>query len=517
MRFQFKFKYLIFSLSLIFTVSVFTNPTPAYADSAIISALNDLFPKPIPVKNAPLQESDLANLLAPGIVRILQNATGTITIYSRYDLDWKTYKITPVKLTKPVVIPVNDSGLGTGFIITPDGYIVTNAHVVSESEVVYTTLKDIVKMMIEDSVMRLSAKDQAAAEKAAQTPEGYEALRNLGKNLRNAFMADVKRDIKVRVTVLDPTSTSTNIASLEENGFPAEVVKVDEGFLDNQRDVAIIKIKQEGLPAIPIARENSTDIAGVGSRIHIFGFPASADFSRGSSGFVTPTFSSGTISAFKDSTDATFKLIQTDSKSSSGSSGSPFLNEKGEVIGIMTYITTGGAETSGDIFSFAIPLNVILPFIKEADIIPRTGNLYSNFISGLNLLNSMHCKDALSQFDSAKSTNTHFPVKNFIDSYVEKCKDLQASGKSIDSDWDQLMLNLKSIRTALILTIGGLILFVLIFITFFFLIRRLRKDEARLNHAQSTTPQMTQPPSFQPQMNPSQIPQQTPIYKMTQE
>ena len=59
-------------------------------------------------------------------------------------------------------------------------------------------------------------------------------------------------------------------------------------------------------------------------------------------------------------------LIQTDAAISPGNSGGPLVNVLGEVIGINTFIYTGGRNKQGSIgIGFAIPINRALKIVKE--------------------------------------------------------------------------------------------------------------------------------------------------------
>ena len=73
------------------------------------------------------------------------------------------------------------------------------------------------------------------------------------------------------------------------------------------------------------------------------------------------TVSDGIISAFRDDGN----IIQITAPISPGSSGSPVLNEKGEVIGIATYY---GKE--GQNLNFAVSSNALEDLITEQTIIP---------------------------------------------------------------------------------------------------------------------------------------------------
>ncbi len=64
--------------------------------------------------------------------------------------------------------------------------------------------------------------------------------------------------------------------------------------------------------------------------MYLFGYPANADYSALDS---EPSFTQGTVDALKDSTQNTFQYIETDAKSSPGSSGGPLLNSAGQAVG----------------------------------------------------------------------------------------------------------------------------------------------------------------------------------------
>jgi len=125
---------------------------------------------------------------------------------------------------------------------------------------------------------------------------------------------------------------------------------------DPRLDLAVIKIDGDHLPYALLG--NSDDLI-IGEWAIAIGNPF---------GFVLdkskPTVTVGVISALKRDFESRqgeriYKdMIQTDAAINQGNSGGPLVNSNGEVIGINTFIFTGGQYSEGSIgIGFAIPVN----------------------------------------------------------------------------------------------------------------------------------------------------------------
>ena len=90
---------------------------------------------------------------------------------------------------------------------------------------------------------------------------------------------------------------------------------------DERRDLAILRIPETGLPALPIGDDRQT---AVGDRVYVMGNPMGLE----------GTFSDGLIAAMR--TIDGVAMLQITAPISTGSSGGPVLNEAGEVIGVAT-------------------------------------------------------------------------------------------------------------------------------------------------------------------------------------
>ncbi|KAA3615708.1 MAG: PDZ domain-containing protein [Calditrichaeota bacterium] len=176
--------------------------------------------------------------------------------------------------------------LGSGFIISNDGYVVTNDHVVGHSE-----------------------------------------------------------------------KTEITINTSDGNEYPARLIGQD--FVS---DIALLKIDDHTLPATILGNSNNLVI---GEWTIALGNPFGL-FKKSK-----PTVTVGVISAM----DRDFgrveegriyqDMIQTDASINTGNSGGPLVNAAGEVIGMNTFIYTGGQYSSGSVgIGFAIPINRIKEIVK---------------------------------------------------------------------------------------------------------------------------------------------------------
>ena len=134
------------------------------------------------------------------------------------------------------------------------------------------------------------------------------------------------------------------------------VAKVLASDLGN--DLALLKIDATGLTAATFAKPGS---ARIGDTVIAIGYALALDGG--------PTVTSGIISALKRTIEtesgALNSLIQTDAAISSGNSGGPLVNLKGEVVGINTAVARGDFESAANNIGFSISVEEVLVVIEQ--------------------------------------------------------------------------------------------------------------------------------------------------------
>jgi S1-C subfamily serine protease len=129
------------------------------------------------------------------------------------------------------------------------------------------------------------------------------------------------------------------------NGFeiPANVERVDA-----DTDIALLKIQGSGFSCLPMSDNPAPEI---GSNVYAYGSPASDVLSF--------SVTRGIVSAVREVEQR--QLIQTDASVSPGNSGGPLVNERGEVIAVLTSKIVGqGVEG----LAFGIPCPVAVDKLK---------------------------------------------------------------------------------------------------------------------------------------------------------
>lgn len=121
---------------------------------------------------------------------------------------------------------------------------------------------------------------------------------------------------------------------------------------DERKDIAILRIKAINLPTLFVG---DSDALRIGSTICAIGAPLGLEGS----------ISSGIISSIRPASEMFswaegFRIIQFTAPVTHGSSGSPLLDEKGQVIGLVF-----AGRNEGQNLNAAIPINYITPLINS--------------------------------------------------------------------------------------------------------------------------------------------------------
>ncbi|HEX6367460.1 MAG TPA: S1C family serine protease [Longimicrobium sp.] len=139
-----------------------------------------------------------------------------------------------------------------------------------------------------------------------------------------------------------------NAHALQVETFDGEVYdNVYHVTSDPRRDVAVLKVPVEGAVTL---RLGSDTAAVVGAEVYAMGHPLGQ----------TSTFSDGLVSA--DRTVRGVSMIQISAPISSGSSGGPVMDGRGEVIGVATMVMTGGQN-----LNYAVPVRYVRPLLGTGD------------------------------------------------------------------------------------------------------------------------------------------------------
>ncbi|NBY12921.1 MAG: trypsin [Actinobacteria bacterium] len=182
--------------------------------------------------------------------------------------------------------------------------------------------------VLADSVVTISSVVDDGIESGEATGTGV-VLTADGEILTNAHVIDGASEVRVRFAG-------------ETEPRQAKVIASEVG-----NDLALLKIEATGLKPVTFAQP---DTVRVGDTVVAIGYALALDGG--------PTVTSGIISALKRTivTDsgALNGLIQTDAPISSGNSGGPLVNLRGEVVGINTAVARGDATSAANNVGFSI-------------------------------------------------------------------------------------------------------------------------------------------------------------------
>ena len=191
---------------------------------------------------------------------------------------------------------------------------------------------------ISPSVVTVVASSSSGVGAGRSTGTGV-VITSDGEILTNSHVVEGSDDVRVLFgDTIDP--------------IPAVVLAADPG-----NDLALLKIDLDDLAPAVFADPDSISI---GDEVVAVGFALDLDGG--------PTVTRGIVSALNrtiaNSDGALDGLIQTDAAISSGNSGGPLLNSRGEVIGINTAVFQSSFNTAANNVGFAISVGEALPVIE---------------------------------------------------------------------------------------------------------------------------------------------------------
>jgi S1-C subfamily serine protease len=238
-------------------------------------------------------------------------------------------------------------GSGSGFIIHPDGAILTSGHVVA------TTRE---KGALESELLRNGA--IAALVKHFPVDELRKLHRGDGLERYIATIASAG--------ALRRVETVSDVELSNGEKLPFSIERFSPELAQRGSDLALLRVKRGSLPVLPLG---DSEQVRVGESIWSVGYPAVASstdeviggwLSRDSD--LEATLTSGIITAIKRNI-ANVPVFQSNVAIYRGNSGGPAVNIAGEVIGISTW-----GHTDAESIKFLVPVNVAKSFVGEAKI-----------------------------------------------------------------------------------------------------------------------------------------------------
>jgi len=191
--------------------------------------------------------------------------------------------------------------------------------------------------------------------------------------------------------IYDPAGFIITNAHVVENAVDITVTLADGSQhdtdligIDEKTDLALIKIKDKG--SYPAAHLGNSDQILMGEWVIALGNPFGL-FSESR----MPIATVGIISSlhmdfgFQQSGRVYQDMIQTDAAINSGNSGGPLVNAEGQVIGINTFIFSGGNNSGSIGIGFALPIDRAIVIIDE---LRSKGFIDRNYSTGISYRNN---------------------------------------------------------------------------------------------------------------------------------
>jgi S1-C subfamily serine protease/pSer/pThr/pTyr-binding forkhead associated (FHA) protein len=316
--------------------------------------------------------------------------------------------------------------LGSGYFVNPNGYIVTNAYVVKE---------------VKDGEEK--CKENISTKLVEQIKEYYrfqtnEVDKDIQKRIKNSLDKNPE-DFAFYRDVLMPNT---------KESFPFETK--ESGSAKGSQDVAIIKIETKNAPVLQLGDSDTVQLL---DNVLVIGYPSAAD--QIASELTTQSryeasVTEGKVSNTKKKLQNNAPVLQIDMPSASGITGSPVLNNQGQVIGMIVFV---GEAYRGGTIPFAIPTSTIQEFIRRSGTVNEQGVIDRRYREGLELYWKQDYRGAKAHFEAVKGL---FPQHSEIDQLIRD------SEQKIADSWDKTDYSLLRVVaiSGLIVVMAGVFLFV---------------------------------------------------------
>lgn len=288
---------------------------------------------------------------------------------------------------------VSIGGSGTGFFITADGFIATNAHVVSD---------------IHDG-------DEKA--KAA-------LARQLGAELQRKYGAQIA---KLNRAQLDNLLNSIRLVDFKKlayvvlpNGDHLDYQIKEIGKAGTGRDCAIIKVNTKNAPTLPVGDSGKSQVE---DHIVVLGYPGVADFEQllDEKSQLQASVTDGAISSLKRAASGE-QILQISAPITHGNSGGPAIDQRGNVIGLATFGNQG--EIQG--FNFLVASATLMELVKDAKLELKPSATTESWRAGLQHFWDDEYTEAIRKFEEVEVA---YPAHSEAAELIKAAKQAQKDGK----------------------------------------------------------------------------------------
>jgi hypothetical protein len=331
-----------------------------------------MIPTAVSAQQTPTEGRIISDLALPATVLVYSNTTATL----HCDLTSQGGSVFDQA--------ESDAGFGSGFFVNPNGYILTDGHVVNALTSADPNSDIAVKS---DMVSTLTSQIVAAYAQEGVTVDPTQLQPILMQNCQVTGATTV-------TTVILGTSQASGI---QPAPLPAVTVGTPSPF--DQRDFALLKVDLQNTPSLLLGDSSTVQ---TGDTVYAMGFPGVVVENPllNPNQMLEPTFTSGTISGSRQTSSGN-PVFGTDVTVTHGNSGGPVLNSKGLVIGLVDFGSVNpntGQEVSG--FNFITQSSAALDYLRENGVSNSQGPTDALYAKGLAYLYAGLYGSAVASFQS---------------------------------------------------------------------------------------------------------------------
>lgn len=264
-----------------------------------------------------------------------------------------------------------DYATGSGFVVTPNGVVVTASHVVEPDR---------------------QSMSNYAANKLVLEGYGYSYPTNssspfdqytLPVNYQNVLLQECYRAVACQFTItpIETVYSAVDVAQSQlPKGAPARIL-TSTGF--NNTDIAVLQVNGTNMPTVSLGDTASNLVTG--DEVVALGFPGTSRDSL-QTGVTQPNKVFGRVSNIRP--QGTSNLIEVDANIEPGMSGGPVVNDPGNVIGLISFSLVQSSGESGA--KYLRTIDDINAAIAAAGITASHGPVDSAFAAAMDLYWANH-------------------------------------------------------------------------------------------------------------------------------